>query len=156
MPEDNGNKIAESLVEVKEDMGLGSEISKTEQLINDQKEKLKILGDKIANFFVTEDVKLDNEQKVALINLIFRFQLGDRVRNKLGEDGFIDCVGIDYRGVIYLVRYPKHEKVWESEMDIKKLNYPIEPKEDRDSSEKVKTDIPQPTERQSDFSPEIG
>jgi len=65
---------------------------------------------------------LTKEQKIKMLNLIFPISLGDKVKNKHDEEGFVESVCIDHRGVIYLVCYQKHEIIWESEYQIKKIS----------------------------------
>ena len=63
---------------------------------------------------------LTNEQKIDMLNQIFPIHLGDKVRNKHSEDGIVESVSIDPRGVLYLVGYKEHETHWEREDQIKK------------------------------------
>jgi hypothetical protein len=65
---------------------------------------------------------LTNEQKIDMLNQIFPIHLGDRVRNKHSEDGIVESVSIDPRGVLYLVGYKEHETHWEREDQIQKIS----------------------------------
>ena len=62
------------------------------------------------------------DRKIFMLSKIFPFAIGDRVRNKLSEDGIIDLVGLDNRGVIYLVRYKEGKVLWEHEGFIQKIS----------------------------------
>jgi hypothetical protein len=90
---------------------------------------------------------LTKEQKIKMINMIFPISLGDKVKNKFNEEGFVESVCIDHRGVIYLVCYQKHELIWESEYQIEKISpytatESVSPKSD--NLNVPKTDIPDP------------
>lgn len=65
---------------------------------------------------------LTNEQKIDMLNQIFPIHLGDKVRNKHSEDGIVESVSIDPRGVLYLVGYKEHETHWEREDQIQKIS----------------------------------
>jgi hypothetical protein len=84
---------------------------------------------------------LTTEQKINMLNQIFPIHLGDRVRNKHSEDGIVESVSIDPRGVLYLVGYKEHETHWEREDQIKKISsYSASDKDFTPSL--FKTDIP--------------
>ena len=90
---------------------------------------------------------LTKEQKIKMINMIFPISLGDKVKNKHDEKGFVESVCIDHRGVIYLVSYPKHNQIWESEYQIEKISpyFATEGVSGNKGVEKPpKTDIPDP------------
>lgn len=83
------------------------------------------------------------ERKLYMISKLFPIELGSRVRNKLGEDGIVEMVGIDHRGVLYLVLYKDQNTKWESEAQIKQItSYGSSPS--AKNNIKPKTDIPDP------------
>ena len=65
---------------------------------------------------------LTKEEKIRMINMIFPISLGDKVKNKFDEVGYVESVCIDHRGVLYLVTYQKHELIWESDYQIRKIS----------------------------------
>ena len=69
------------------------------------------------------DKKLTNEEKLEMLDKIFDIRLDSKVRNRHLEDGIVEMVGIDYRGVQYLVRYKGHKLVWENDQTIKKTKF---------------------------------
>lgn len=91
-------------------------------------------------------LSLSIEEKIQLIDFLFPIALGDEVRNKFDEVGYVESVSIDRRGVLYLVRYKTHEILWESEYQIEKISLHLS--SDEVSEEKqpnlIKTDIPDP------------
>jgi hypothetical protein len=64
---------------------------------------------------------LTNQEKIDMLNMIFPIQLGSKVRNKHSEDGIVETVAIDRRGVIYFVEYKEQRSKWESEDQIRKI-----------------------------------
>jgi len=81
------------------------------------------------------------------ISSIFKFTLGQKVRNRHSEDGYIELCGIDYRGVIYLVHMPGNHHTWYTEFELKPVYSSENDKESNinlKSNQKIKTDIPQP------------
>jgi hypothetical protein len=78
---------------------------------------------------------------------LFKFTLGQKVRNRHNEDGYIELCGIDYRGVIYLVHLPGNHHSWYTEFELKVI-YGNDDQDDPNvklkSNQKIKTDIPQP------------
>lgn len=85
------------------------------------------------------------EDKIKMLAEIFPFALGDRVRNRHQENGFIEMVGLDERGVQYLVRYADNNRVWELDAHISKQKFGQE-NETVHVKESIglKTDIPDP------------
>ena len=79
------------------------------------------------------------EQKIHMLGRIFPLAIGDHVRNSLDEDGVIDMIGFDDRGVIYLVKYKGGILTWETNLT-KTSKYPAT-KEDPTLKPEVKTDI---------------
>ena len=85
---------------------------------------------------------LTNEQKIDMLNQIFPIHLGDKVRNKHSEDGIVESVSIDPRGVLYLVGYKEHKTYWEREDQIKKISSYGPSDDDSPPFPPFKTDIP--------------
>lgn len=87
---------------------------------------------------------LTNEEKLEMLDKIFDIHLDSRVRNRHLEDGIVEMVGIDYRGVQYLVRYKDHKLVWENDQTIKKTKFEDENNNgNQEIGQKIKTDIAQ-------------
>ncbi len=79
------------------------------------------------------------------LNGVFKFTLGQKVRNRHNEDGYIELCGLDYRGIIYLVHMPGNHHTWYTEFELKPINYGnSEQDANLKSDQKIKTDIPQP------------
>lgn len=79
------------------------------------------------------------DRKIHMLGKIFPLSIGDHVRNSLDEDGIIDLVGLDDRGVIYLVKYKGGILTWETNLT-KTSKYPAT-KEDPTLKSDIKTDI---------------
>lgn len=47
-----------------------------------------------------------------LVRSMFKFPLGTRVKNRHGEEGYIELAGIDFRGEIYMVNMPNNHRIW--------------------------------------------
>jgi len=124
MPEDkNKNLPPITTNELNEGMGMGSDFK--EPSILDDLDKLEAKIDEV-NKNIPEPNKmirppLTNQQKIDMLNQIFSFRLGDKVRNLFSEDGIIEMVGIDRRGVIYLVEFKENNTKWLSEDQMKKI-----------------------------------
>jgi hypothetical protein len=84
------------------------------------------------------------ERKIYMLSKIFPHAIGDRVKNRFDEQGIIDLVGLDHRGVIYLVQYKDQVKEWEAEGQIKKIPSNLASQENvKEKTEaSLKTDIP--------------
>jgi hypothetical protein len=88
------------------------------------------------------DNKITNEKKLEMLDRIFDIRLDSRVRNRHSEDGIVEMVGIDYRGVQYLVRYKGHKLVWENDLTIKKVKFDNDSRESKIKSKTgIKTDF---------------
>ena len=90
---------------------------------------------------------LTPNEKIELMGMLFPIGLGDRVRNKLTEDGIVEMVGVDHRGALYLVMYKDQTSRWESEAQIEKTQTygpgPLPPGPIPGPFDK-KTDVPDP------------
>lgn len=47
-----------------------------------------------------------------LVRSMFKFSLGTKVKNRHGEEGYIELCGIDFRGEIYMVNMPNNHRIW--------------------------------------------
>ena len=83
------------------------------------------------------------DRKIHLLSKIFPFAIGDMVKNKFNEDGYIDSVSLDDRGVLYLIQYKENRLRWESESKIRKNTPNIDSQDDMDKRPEIKTDIDQ-------------
>jgi hypothetical protein len=80
-----------------------------------------------------------------MLSQIFPIQLGSKVRNKHCEDGIVEMVAIDFRGVLYLVEYKNHESSWEAENQIDIINDFGASERDTDAKKPtIRTDIQSP------------
>jgi len=114
-----------------------------------------MINDEIGKGFIEEGMGFKNpfdypdqeepmtiEQKINMLGKIFPFSIGDRIRNKLSEDGIVEMVGLDNRGVLYLINYKDQKTKWESEGFIKKNNSYKSSQEDPTlNKSSIKTDI---------------
>lgn len=101
--------------------------------------------DKMAEDNCDQEEPMTIERKVNMLSKIFEFTVGDRVTNLLDERGIVDLVGLDRRGVLYLVQYKENNVRWEAEDCIKKdLSY-VSYKDDDIVAQNpnIKTDIPE-------------
>lgn len=152
MPNDDDRNIEK----VKESIGMDDQKTDNPSSYEEQMEKAK--EEDIDDLGVERDdcdqeEPMTKERAIHMMDKIFPIKLGSRVRNKHQEDGIVEMVGVDFRGVLYLVAYQGHESSWESEHTIKVLDRFGSDKEISDMRETVaKTDIPQP-DKKSDFSP---
>ena len=92
---------------------------------------------------------LTREDKIRMINMLFPISLGDHVKNKHGEEGYVETVAIDQRGVLYLINYKKHSTIWESSYQIEKISPYFATESDshrKTEGKSIKTDIPDPSE----------
>lgn len=80
---------------------------------------------------------------------IFKFPLGTKVRNRHNEDGYVEMIGIDVKGVSYLVNLPECNRQWYNESEIKTVNMG---RTDQDTVQpdrnEIRTDIPDPKQKQ--------
>jgi hypothetical protein len=127
------------------------ELEKKDSSIIDALDELEKKIDEVNKYISPQPDKmsiqppLTKEQKIKLMNMVFPISLGDKVKNKFDEEGYVESVCIDHRGVIYLVAYKTHELIWESEYQIKKISpyFATESVSHRKTEEKsIKTDIP--------------
>ena len=82
------------------------------------------------------------ERKIHMLGKIFPLAINDRVRNLLSEDGIVEMVGLDDRGVLYLIKYKDQKTKWESEHSIKKNDSYKSSQEDSTlDKSSIKTDI---------------
>ena len=135
MPEDTEYLPTGQVEKLDENMGMRAKPS-----IIDDLDKLEQKIDEV-NRDIPDRIRppLTNEQKIDMLNQIFPIHLGDKVRNKHSEDGIVESVSIDPRGVLYLVGYKEHKTYWEREDQIKKISS-YGPSGNDSSS--FKTDIP--------------
>ena len=86
---------------------------------------------------------MTTDRKIHMLSKIFAFAIGDRIKNLLDEEGIVDLVGLDRRGVLYLVQYKENNMRWEPEESITKSPYKDFPIEDKIPNDPTfKTDIP--------------
>ena len=86
---------------------------------------------------------MTTDRKIHMLSKIFAFAIGDRIKNLLDEEGIVDLVGLDRRGVLYLVQYKENNMRWEQEQSITKSPYKDFPIEDKIPTDPTfKTDIP--------------
>ena len=85
------------------------------------------------------------DRKIHMMAKIFKFAIGDRVKNLLDEEGIVDLVGLDRRGVLYLVQYKENNVRWEAEDCLtKNLSYVSYKDDDIVAQDpKIQTDIPE-------------
>lgn len=95
-----------------------------------------------------------NQMRIGtLVRSMFRFPLGTRVRNRHGEEGYIELCGINFTGEIYMVNMPNNERIWYVPEEIKMVplskfddfnDDPIDDSDDPDTPTKplIKTDFP--------------
>jgi alpha-glucuronidase len=141
MPDDNTININENMGMKDRFKDTLDELEKT-PLIIDALDELEKKIDKVNENIPPIQPPLTKEEKIEMMNMIFPIQLGDKVKNKHNEEGYVESVCIDRRGVMYLVGYQKHELIWESEYQIKKIS-PYSANEEVSHKEKsIKTDIP--------------
>ena len=139
-------------VEINERMGMKDHFEDTLEALDELEEKIDKVNKNITGESKDPDrmsirPPLTKEEKIRMMNMIFPISLGDKVKNKHNEEGFVESVCIDQRGVIYLVLYQKHELIWESSYQIEKISpyfandgVPI----GESGSKTPKTDIPDP------------
>lgn len=124
----------------------------------DQEEPLTTVGRKIDRMLIRPErmsmrPPLTTEEKIQLIGCLFPIELGCHIKNKHNEEGFVEMVGIDHRGALYLVAYKDQNVRWETEAQIKRISYtgPFRKAQDSFASEfpsEPKTDIPDPKKQQ--------
>ncbi len=92
-----------------------------------------------------QEPPMTTDRKIHMLAKIFGFAIGDRVKNVLDEEGIVDLVGLDRRGVLYLVQYKENNVRWEAEDCIKKnLSYVSYKDDDIVAQDpNIKTDIPE-------------
>jgi hypothetical protein len=101
--------------------------------------RINKLQEKIEN---QEEELMTIEQKINMLGKIFPLSIGDRVRNLLSEDGIVEMVGLDDRGVLYLIKYKEQNTKWESEHSIKKnVSYKSSQEDSALNKSSIKTDI---------------
>jgi len=102
--------------------------------------RINELQEKIEN--QEEEELMTIEQKINMLGKIFPLSIGDRVRNLLSEDGIVEMVGLDDRGVLYLIKYKEQNTKWESEHSIKKNDsYKSSQEDSALNKSSIKTDI---------------
>ena len=138
MPEDTEYLPTGQVEKLDENMGMRAKPS-----IIDDLDKLEQKIDEV-NRDIPDRIRppLTNEQKIDMLNQIFPIHLGDKVRNKHSEDGIVESVSIDPRGVLYLVGYKEHKTYWEREDQIKKIPSYGPSDDDSPPFPPFKTDIP--------------
>jgi hypothetical protein len=142
MPDDERN-----MEHLEEKLPLGEQLKETAAF-----KAAKIGLDAVLDAKPEDDPGEDQEEpmtvarRIAMITKIFPIALGSKVRNKLGEDGFVEMVGIDYRGALYLVQYKDQNSRWHPEAELSILhNYDEGAKEAKEEKDpRIGTDIPQP------------
>ena len=97
------------------------------------------LSDAVEVENLSED--LISQMKNAKMSTMFRFFLGDKVKNRHDERGYIEMCGLDFRGDIYLVNITKNARVWYTPMELTIDEDDIRPP--KHPPIKPKTDIPQ-------------
>jgi hypothetical protein len=144
---------------LKESMGMG-EKADLDDLMEEKnkldpeftKPDLDEIEDRIDEMMVDDDdcdqeEPMTTDRKIYMLSKIFEFAIGDRVKNLLDEKGIIDLVGLDRRGVLYLVQYKENIMRWEPEESITKIPayspFPGQDTDDPTFKSEVKTDIPQ-------------
>jgi len=141
MPEDTEYLPTGQVEKLDENMGMRAKFK--EPSIIDDLDKLEQKIDEV-NRDIPNRIRppLTNEQKIDMLNQIFPIHLGDKVRNKHSEDGIVESVSIDPRGVLYLVGYKEHKTYWEREDQIKKISSYGPSDDDSPPFPPFKTDIP--------------
>jgi len=141
MPEDTEYLPTGQVEKLDENMGMRAKFK--EPSIIDDLDKLEQKIDEV-NRDIPDRIRppLTNEQKIDMLNQIFPIHLGDKVRNKHSEDGIVESVSIDPRGVLYLVGYKEHKTYWEREDQIKKISSYGPSDDDSPPFPPFKTDIP--------------
>lgn len=109
------------------------------------KPDLDSIGERIDK--MQDEMKCDQEEpmttdrKIYMLSKIFAFAIGDRIKNLLDEEGIVDLVGLDRRGVLYLVQYKENVMRWEVEECIRKIDQFFSPGVDSPDDPTFKTDI---------------
>ena len=108
-----------------------------EKRINDLDDKRKDYSEPSSD----QEEPMTTDRKIHLLSKIFPFAIGDRIKNLFDEDGIIDLVGLDDRGVVYLVQYKENRVSWESEHKIRKNESYSGSQDDSAKRPGIKTDI---------------
>jgi hypothetical protein len=95
MPEDN-----DKVERLEEGMNFKEAVDDLKSAIKDEKP---------AN--LPEDL-IDQMRVNQLVRSMFKFPLGTKVKNRHGEEGYIELAGIDFRGEIYMVNMPNNHRIW--------------------------------------------
>ena len=140
--------MSDDKVEINERMGMKDHFEDTLGALDDLEKKIDEVNKDIPSpDKMSMHPPLTREDKIRMINMLFPISLGDKVKNKHGEEGYVETVAIDKRGVIYLINYKKHNTIWESSYQIEKISPYFATESDHigeDRSKAVKTDIPDP------------
>ena len=124
------------------------------EAVDDLKSAIK--DDKPAD--LPEDVV--NQMRIShLVRSMFKFPLGTKVKNRHGEEGYIELCGIDFRGEIYMVNMPNDHRIWYVPEELRPIptlldiyndgldesddpDAPVVPLPKSDFPNKIKKDIP--------------
>ena len=131
MPEDEKIEMMEEKIGIGENNVTLPDMDEIEKRIDSLSENIK------------KEKPTDIHEQISLLDQIFTFGVGDRIRNKLNESGIIEMVALDYRGVLYLVQYKEGVSRWQSDDQISKDASYQAYKDDSKKEGKIKTDIPQ-------------
>lgn len=92
-----------------------------------------------------------------LVRSMFKFPLGTKVKNRHGEEGYVEMCGIDFRGETYLVNMPNDHRIWYTPGEIRAIrqslsddfyddsddpDVPVKPLPKSDFPDAIKKDIP--------------